>query len=194
MELKRVVITGLGTINPIGNNISEFWDSLSNGVSGAAPITRFDASKFRTQFACEVKDYVPTDHFDRKEVRKLDRFSQFAIIAADEAVVDGGITSDNVDPKRVGVIWGAGIGGLETFFEEDKNFVEGDGTPRYNPFFIPKMIADICAGHISMKYDLRGPTFATVSACASSANAIADAALFQYSLIFIILFFHSRSN
>ena len=175
MELKRVVITGLGTINPIGNNISEFWDSLSNGVSGAAPITRFDASKFRTQFACEVKDYVPTDHFDRKEVRKLDRFSQFAIIAADEAVVDGGITSDNVDPKRVGVIWGAGIGGLETFFEEDKNFVEGDGTPRYNPFFIPKMIANIAAGHIAIKHGFKGPNYTTVSACASSSHAIYDA-------------------
>jgi len=175
MELKRVVITGLGTINPIGNNISEFWDSLSNGVSGAAPITRFDASKFRTKFACEVKDYTPTDHFDRKEVRKLDRFSQFAVIAADQAVADGGITSDNVDSKRVGVIWGVGIGGLETFFQEDKNFVEGDGTPRYSPFFIPKMIANIAGGHVAIKYGFKGPNYTTVSACASSSHAIYDA-------------------
>jgi 3-oxoacyl-[acyl-carrier-protein] synthase II len=175
MELKRVVITGLGTINPIGNNISEYWDSLSNGVSGAAPITRFDASKFRTQFACEVKDYKPTDFFDRKEVRKLDRFSQFAIIAADQAVQDGGIASEDIDHKRVGVIWGAGIGGLETFFQEDKNFVEGDGTPRYNPFFIPKMIANIAGGHIAIKYGFKGPNYTTVSACASSSHAIYDA-------------------
>lgn len=175
MELKRVVITGLGTINPIGNNISEFWDSLKNGVSGAAPITRFDASKFRTQFACEVKGYNPTDYFDRKEVRKLDRFSQFGIIAAKEAVIDSGISSDSCDLKRVGVIWGAGIGGLETFFEEDKKFVEGDGTPRFSPFFIPKMIANMAGGHIAIEHGFKGPNYTTVSACASSSHAIYDA-------------------
>ncbi len=175
MELKRVVITGLGTINPIGNNISEFWDSLSNGVSGAAPITRFDASNFRTQFACEVKNYDSIDYFDRKEVRKLDRYSQFGIIAADEAIKDSGIVAESINHKRVGVIWGAGIGGLETFFEEDKKFVEGDGTPRYSPFFIPKMIGNMAGGHIAINYGFKGPNYTTVSACASSSHAIYDA-------------------
>lgn len=175
MELKRVVITGLGTINPIGNNISEFWDSLKNGVSGAAPITRFDASNFKTQFACEVKGYNPTDYFDRKEVRKLDRFSQFGIIAANEAIKDCGIDLGNSNLKRFGVIWGAGIGGLETFFEEDKIFVEGDGTPRFSPFFIPKMIANMAGGHIAIEHGLKGPNYTTVSACASSSHAIYDA-------------------
>lgn len=175
MELKRVVITGLGTINPIGNNISEFWDSLSNGVSGAAPITRFDASNFRTQFACEVKNYDSKDYFDRKEVRKLDRYSQFGIIAANEAIKDSGIDAETINHKRIGVIWGAGIGGLETFFEEDKKFVEGDGTPRYSPFFIPKMIGNMAGGHIAINHGFKGPNYTTVSACASSSHAIYDA-------------------
>ncbi len=175
MELKRVVITGLGTMNPIGNNISEFWDSLKNGVSGAAPITRFDASKFRTQFACEVKGYKATDHFDRKEARKLDRFSQFGIIAAKEAVEDSALDLEAENLKRIGVIWGAGIGGLETFFEEDINFAKGDGTPRFNPFYIPKMIANMAGGHIAIKHGFKGPNYTTVSACASSSHAIYDA-------------------
>ena len=175
MELKRVVITGLGTINPIGGNISEFWDSLKNGVSGAAPITRFDASKFRTQFACEVKDYDPKNFFERKEVRKLDRYAQFGIIAATEAVADSKLDVEKVNLKRVGVIWGAGIGGLETFYEEDKCFVEGDGTPRFSPFFIPKMISNMAGGHIAIKYGFKGPNYTTVSACASSTHAIYDA-------------------
>jgi 3-oxoacyl-[acyl-carrier-protein] synthase II len=175
MDLKRVVITGLGTINPIGNNISEFWDSLKNGVSGAAPITRFDASKFKTQFACEVKNYNPTDYFDRKEARKLDRFAQFGIIAAEQAVIDSGMDLENENLKRIGVIWGVGIGGLETFFEEDKNFVLGDGTPKFNPFYIPKMIANMAGGHIAIKHGFRGPNYTTVSACASSSHAIYDA-------------------
>ncbi|MCT4600328.1 MAG: beta-ketoacyl-ACP synthase II [Marinifilaceae bacterium] len=174
MELKRVVITGLGTINPIGNNISEFWDSLKNGVSGAAPITRFDASKFRTQFACEVKNYDPKAFFDRKEVRKLDRFSQFGIIAGDQAVADAKLT-EGIDLKRVGIIWGVGIGGLETFFEEDKNFVLGDGTPRFSPFYIPKIIANMAGGHIAIKHGFKGPNFTTVSACSSSSHAIYSA-------------------
>lgn len=174
MELKRVVITGLGTINPIGNNISEFWDSLKNGVSGAAPITRFDASKFRTQFACEVKNYDPKAFFDRKEVRKLDRFSQFGIIAGDQAVADAKLT-EGIDLKRVGIIWGVGIGGLETFFEEDKNFVLGDGNPRFSPFYIPKIIANMAGGHIAIKHGFKGPNFTTVSACSSSSHAIYSA-------------------
>jgi len=175
MELKRVVITGLGTMNPIGNNISEFWDSLKNGVSGAAPITRFDASNFRTQFACEVKGYDPKDYFDRKEVRKLDRFSQFGLIAADEAVKDSDLDLEKENLKRIGVIWGAGIGGLETIVEEDMSFAKGDGTPRFSPFFIPKMIANMAGGHISIKYGFKGPSYTTVSACASSSHAIYDA-------------------
>jgi 3-oxoacyl-[acyl-carrier-protein] synthase II len=175
MKLKRVVVTGLGALTPIGNNVQDYWNALINGVSGAAPIQQFDASKFKTQFACEVKDYDPNSHFDRKEVRKLDLFSQYALVAADQAVLDSGMDVDKVNSDRIGVIWGAGIGGLKTFQDECIAFANGDGTPRFNPFFIPKMIADIAPGHISMKYNFRGPNFTTVSACASSTNAIIDA-------------------
>lgn len=175
MELKRVVVTGLGALTPIGSNVKDYWNSLLNGVSGAAPITLFDASNFKTQFACEVKNFDPNDHFDRKEARKLDRFSQYALVSVEEAIQNAGITPDNVDPDRVGVIWGSGIGGLETFQQECFNYAKGDGTPRFNPFFIPKMIADIASGHISIKYGFRGPNFTTVSACASSTNALIDA-------------------
>lgn len=181
MKLRRVVVTGIGTINPIGNNIEEYFQNLQNGVSGAAPITHFDASKFKTQFACEVKGFDPNQHFDRKEARKYDRFTQFALVAAKQAVQDAGLvddegkTIDSVDKDQVGVVWASGIGGIETFFNEVKNFVEGDGTPKYNPFFIPKMIADIAAGHISMKYGFRGPNYCTVSACSSSNHAFIDA-------------------
>jgi len=174
MELKRVVVTGLGALTPLGKTVSEYWDGLVNGVSGAAPITRFDASKFKTQFACEVKGYDPENYFDRKEARKMDHFAQFAMIVADEAVKDANITDENIDFDRVGVIWGSGIGGLRTFQEECVNFANGDGTPRFNPFFIPKMIADISAGLISIKHGFRGPNFVTVSACASATNAIID--------------------
>lgn len=174
MELKRVVVTGLGALTPIGNTVSDYWDGLTNGVSGAAPITRFDASKFKTQFACEVKGYDAENYFDRKEARKMDPFSQFAMVVADEAVKDAKLIEDNIDPDRIGVIWGSGIGGLRTFQEECVNFANGDGTPRFNPFFIPKMIADISAGHISIKYGFRGPNFVTVSACASATNALID--------------------
>ncbi len=175
MELKRVVVTGLGAITPLGKTVPQYWDNLIKGVSGAAPITRFDASKFKTQFACEVKDFDPGLYFDRKEARKLDLFSQFALAAVDEAVKDAELTADSADPDRVGVIWGSGIGGLKTFLEETIEFARGDGTPRFNPFFIPKMIADIASGHISIKYGYRGPNFTTVSACASSTNALIDA-------------------
>jgi 3-oxoacyl-[acyl-carrier-protein] synthase II len=174
MELKRVVVTGLGALTPLGNTVSEYWAGLSNGVSGAAPITRFDASKFKTQFACEVKGYVPENYFDRKEARKMDLFSQFAMVVAEEAVQDANLLDGNLNPDRIGVIWGSGIGGLRTFQEECVNFANGDGTPRFNPFFIPKMIADISAGLISIKYGFRGPNFVTVSACASATNAIID--------------------
>lgn len=175
MELKRVVVTGIGAITPLGNNVEEYWENLINGVSGAAPITQFDASKFKTQFACEIKNYDPLNHFDRKEVRKLDLFAQYALISSDEAMKDSEVNIEKVDLDRFGVIWGAGIGGLKTFQDECLTFGEGDGTPRFSPFFIPKMIADIAPGHISMKYGLRGPNFTTVSACASSTNAIIDA-------------------
>lgn len=175
MKLKRVVITGLGALTPIGNNIQEYWEGLVNGKSGSAPITYFDASRFKTRFACELKDYNPEAYFDRKEARKLDRFAQYALISSDEAISDSGIDLNQVDKFRVGVIWGAGIGGLQTFQDEVKNFVEGDGTPRFNPFFIPKMIADIAPGHISIKHGFMGPNYTTVSACASSANAMIDA-------------------
>lgn len=175
MELKRVVVTGLGTICPIGKTIDEYWNSLANGVSGAAPITRFDATNFKTKFACEVKDYNPEDYFDRKEVKKLDLFAQFALIAAEQAIQDSGINPETIDPDEAGVIWGAGIGGIITFQEEVKNFVQGNGTPRFSPFFIPKMISDIAAGHISMKYGFRGPNFGTVSACASASHALGSA-------------------
>ncbi|PLW99640.1 MAG: beta-ketoacyl-[acyl-carrier-protein] synthase II [Marinilabiliales bacterium] len=175
MELKRVVVTGIGTITPIGNNVNAYWDALVNGVSGAADITLFDTEKFKTKFACEVKNYDGLNYFDRKEVRKHDRYAQFGLIAADEAVADAGLNSESIDGNNVGVIWASGIGGLRTFHDEVVGFARGDGTPRYNPFFIPKMIADIAAGHISIKHGFKGPNFATVSACASSANALADA-------------------
>ncbi len=175
MQLKRVVVTGIGAITPVGNTAKAFWESLLLGKSGATPITHFDASKFKTQFACEVKDFDPKQFFDRKEARKYDRYAQFGMVAATEAVEDAGLTGDDIDKNRVGVIWASGIGGIQSFHNEVKNFVTGDGTPRYNPFFIPKMIADIAAGHISIKFGFRGPNFATVSACASSANALADA-------------------
>ncbi len=175
MELRRVVVTGLGALTPIGNTVSEYWDALINGVSGAGPITRFDASKFKTQFACEVKNFSADNYFDRKEVRKYDRCSHFGIVCADEALKDANFDFATLDADRVGVIWASGIGGLETFATEVMAFAIGDGTPRFNPFFIPKMISDITAGHISMKYGFHGPNFATVSACASSANALVDA-------------------
>lgn len=174
MELKRVVVTGLGALTPIGNSVDEYWNSLINGVSGAAPITRFDASKFKTRFACEVKGFNVEDHFERKEGRKLDQFSQFALVAVAQAMKDSGINTEAVDLDRCGVIWGSGIGGLKTFQEECREFFKGDGTPRFNPFFIPKMIADIASGHISIQYGFRGPNFTTVSACASSTNALID--------------------
>jgi len=175
MELKRVVVTGLGALTPIGNNVSEYWDGLRSGKSGCAPITYFDTEKFKTKFACELKDFNPLDHFDRKETRKLDRFAQYALVASDEAIADAKIDTDAIDKFRIGVIWGAGIGGLETFQNEMLNYAEGDGTPRFNPFFIPKMIADIAPGNISIKHGFLGPNYTTVSACASSANAIIDA-------------------
>ena len=175
MELKRVVVTGLGALTPIGNNIEEYWNGLISGVSGAAPITYFDAEKFKTQFACEVKNFTVTDFINRKEARKMDRFTQYAMVAAEEAIIDSKMDLEKINPDRVGVIWGAGIGGIETFQNEVLNFGSGDGTPRFNPFFIPKMIADIAPGYISIKYGFRGPNFTTVSACASSANAIIDA-------------------
>ena len=175
MELKRVVVTGLGALTPIGNSIPEYWEGLKNGKSGCAPITYFDTEKFKTKFACEIKDYDPKDHFDRKEARKLDRFAQYALVSSTEAIEDAKINLDEIDKFRVGVIWGAGIGGLETFQNEVINFAEGDGTPRFNPFFIPKMIADIAPGNISIKHGFMGPNYTTVSACASSANAMIDA-------------------
>ncbi|MFT4669077.1 MAG: 3-oxoacyl-[acyl-carrier-protein] synthase II [Flavobacteriaceae bacterium] len=175
MELKRVVVTGLGALTPIGNNIEEYWDALVKGKSGCAPITYFDTEKFKTKFACEIKNFDPLEHFDRKEARKLDRFAQYALVSSEEAIIDAGINLDEVDKFRVGVIWGAGIGGLETFQNEVINFAEGDGTPRFNPFFIPKMIADIAPGNISIKHGFMGPNYTTVSACASSANAMIDA-------------------
>jgi len=175
MQLKRVVITGLGALTPIGNNVSEYWKNLEKGVSGAAPITHFDASKFKTQFACEVKNFNPTDHLDRKEARKQDPYTQYAMVATAEAMEDSKIDIEAIDLDRAGVIWGSGIGGIKTFYDEVSAFAKGDGTPRYNPFFIPKMIADIAAGMISIKYGLRGPNFTTVSACASSSNALLDA-------------------
>ncbi len=175
MELQRVVVTGLGAITPLGNSVPELWKGLLNGVSGAASITRFDTTKFKTKFACEVKNFDPLDFFNRKEARKYDLYAQFGIVAAQQAIVDAGLDSETIDRDRVGVIWAAGIGGLETFLKEVSDFAKGDGTPRFNPFFIPKMIADITAGHISIKNGFRGPNFATVSACASSANAMVDA-------------------
>lgn len=175
MELKRVVVTGLGAITPLGKTVPEYWDGLVQGVSGADFIQQFDVAKFKTRFACEVKNYDPAAYFDRKEARKLDRFAQFALIASDEAVKDAGISKENVNPDRVGVIFASGIGGITTFQDDVMEFARGDGTPRFNPFFIPKMILDIGAGQISMRYGFRGPNFAVVSACASSTNAIIDA-------------------
>ncbi|MFY8166404.1 MAG: beta-ketoacyl-ACP synthase II [Sediminibacterium sp.] len=175
MQTKRIVVTGIGALTPLGNNLETYWDNLINGVSGADMITQFDASKFKTKFACEIKGFEATDFMDRKEARKLDRFAQIALVASDQAVMDAGITKENVDHDRVGVIFASGIGGLTTFTEEVTNFVHGDGTPRFNPFFIPKMILDIAAGQISMKHGFRGPNYAVVSACASSTNAIVSA-------------------
>lgn len=174
MELKRVVVTGLGALTPIGNTVSEYWNSLLNGVSGAALITKFDPALFKTKFACEVKNFNPEDFIDRKDVRKLDPFVHFALASTDEAVKDAGLDFDKLNTDRIGVIWGSGIGGLKTFLDEVANFATGDGTPKFNPFFIPKMILDIAPGHISIKYGLRGPNFSTVSACASSTNALID--------------------
>ena len=175
MQLKRVVVTGIGAVTPIGNSLQEYWNGLINGVSGADFITQFDASKFKTRFACELKNFDPLNFLDRKEARKIDRFTQTALISSDQAVLDAGINKDNVNVDRVGVVFASGIGGLITFQEEVMNFAKGDGTPRFNPFFIPKMILDIAAGHISMRHGFRGPNFAVVSACASSTNAIMDA-------------------
>jgi 3-oxoacyl-[acyl-carrier-protein] synthase II len=176
MKLKRVVVTGLGALTPLGNNVDEFWKNLIAGVSGAGPITRFDASKFKTRFACEVKNFDPADYIERKELRKMDPFSHYAIAVAIQAVADAGLENNPaINPDRVGVIWGSGVGGLKTFQEEVLQFAKGDGTPRFNPFYIPKMIIDLAPGHISMRFGFRGPNFATVSACASSTNALIDA-------------------
>ena len=175
MDLKRVVVTGLGALTPIGNTKDEYWEGLKNGKSGAGPITYFDTEKFKTKFACELKNFDATNFLDRKEARKMDRFTQYALVATEEAIIDSKLDLDKVDKMRVGVIWGAGIGGLETFQNEVLNFAAGDGTPRFNPFFIPKMIADIAPGNISIRYGFMGPNYTTVSACASSANAMIDA-------------------
>ncbi|HXS37317.1 MAG TPA: beta-ketoacyl-ACP synthase II [Flavipsychrobacter sp.] len=175
LPLKRVVVTGIGALTPLGNTVPDYWEGLINGVSGADFIKQFDAEKFKTRFACELKGYNPENYFERKEARKLDRFSQLALAAADEAVKHSRLLESNPDKDRVGVIWASGIGGMITFIEEMKNYFAGDGTPRFNPFFIPKMILDIASGHISMRYGFRGPNFATVSACASSTNSIIDA-------------------
>jgi 3-oxoacyl-[acyl-carrier-protein] synthase II len=173
--MRRVVVTGLGALTPLGNNVQEYWEGLKNGVSGSVMITRFDTEKFKTRFACELKGYDSTRFFDRKEANKLDPYAQYALVATDEAILDSGLDLEKLDKDRVGVIWASGIGGLETFYLQIKNYVLGDGTPRFSPFFIPKMISDIAAGLISIKYGFRGPNFATVSACASSTNAIIDA-------------------
>jgi 3-oxoacyl-[acyl-carrier-protein] synthase II len=175
MELKRVVVTGLGALTPIGNTLTEYWEALKQGKSGAAPVKQYDASLFKTHFACEVKGFNVEEFIDRKEARKLDQFSQYALVSATEAMAHSGLMESNPNLDRIGVIWGSGIGGLKTFQDEAENFFSGDGTPRFNPFFIPKMIADIAAGHISIKYGLRGPNYVTVSACASATNAIIDA-------------------
>ncbi len=175
MQYKRIVVTGMGCLTPLGNSITEYWNNLRNGVSGCDAITLFDASKFKTRFACEIKNFDPTNYLDKKEARKLDRFSQTAIVASDFAMQDAGLNKDNIDPDRIGVVLGSGIGGLITFQQEVIEFAKGDGTPRFNPFFIPKMILDIAAGHISMRHGLRGPNFSVVSACASSTNAMMEA-------------------
>lgn len=174
MNLRRVVVTGLGALTPIGNTVPDFWNGLLNGVNGAAPITRFDASKFKTRFACEIKGFDFGAYFDRKEIRKYDPYAQYAIIATDEGIKDAGIEPEKVNVDRVGIIWGSGIGGLQTFLEAITEFGRGDGTPRFSPFFIPKMISDIAAGHISIKHGFRGPNYTTTSACASAANALID--------------------
>jgi 3-oxoacyl-[acyl-carrier-protein] synthase II len=176
MKLKRVVVTGIGALTPVGNTLGEYWDGLVNGVAGADRITLFDASKFKTRFACEVKNFDATNFLDKKEARKIDRFTQFALVVSDEAMADAGLNKENINPDRIGVVFGSGIGGLITFQNEVVDFAKGDGTPRFNPFFIPKMILDIAAGQISMRHNLRGPNFAVVSACASSTNAIMEAA------------------
>ena len=175
MALKRVVVTGLGALTPIGNNLKDFWSGLIAGKSGSAPVTYFDTEKFKTKFACELKGFDPLEFLDRKQQRKMDRFTQYGMVSTDEAIIDSGIDLEKIDKLRVGVIWGSGIGGLETFQNEVLNYAQGDGTPRYNPFFIPKMIADITPGYISIKYGFMGPNYTTVSACASSANAMVDA-------------------
>lgn len=175
MQLKRVVVTGLGAVTPLGNNVNDYWTNLVNGVSGAAIITRFDASKFKTRFACEVKGFNPEDYFDKKEARRVDAFTHYGIAASVQAMADSGLDKEGIDKNEIGVIWGSGIGGLDTFQTETFGFAKGDGTPRFNPFFIPKMIADICSGHISIRFGLRGPNFTTVAACASSTNALIDA-------------------
>jgi 3-oxoacyl-[acyl-carrier-protein] synthase II len=172
---KRVVVTGIGAVTPLGNSVQEYWTNLLNGVSGAGPITRFDASKFKTRFACEVKNFNVLDYFDKKDARKVDTYTHYGMAAAVQAITESGIAGDNINKDEVGVIWGSGIGGLDTFQQETFAFAKGDGTPRFNPFFIPKMIADICSGHISIRYGFRGPNFTTVSACASSTHAIIDA-------------------
>lgn len=175
MELKRVVVTGIGALTPLGNNKNDYWDALAKGVSGAAPITRFDTEKFRTKFACEVKGFDPLEFLDRKEARKMDPNSQYGMVCGDEAIRDAGLDLEKVNKDRIGVIWGSGIGGFTTFQEEVVGYAKGDGTPRFNPFFVPKMILDITPGLLSIKYGFRGPNFATVSACASSNNALSDA-------------------
>ncbi|MBL7928977.1 MAG: beta-ketoacyl-[acyl-carrier-protein] synthase II, partial [Bacteroidia bacterium] len=176
MKLRRVVVTGLGALTPLGNNVNDFWKNITAGVSGAGPITRFDASKFKTRFACEVKGFDPADFIEKKELRKMDPFSHYAIAVSVQGVQDAGLENNPaIDPDRTGVIWGSGVGGLKTFQDEVLQFAKGDGTPRFNPFYIPKMIIDLAPGHISMRYGFRGPNFATVSACASSTNALIDA-------------------
>lgn len=175
MQLKRVVVTGLGALTPLGNTVDEYRDGLFNGKSGSAAITKFDASGFKTQFACEVKDFNPNDHFDRRESRRMDTFSQYALVVAEQAVQDSGLISESLDFSRVGVVWGSGIGGIETFQQEVLGFAKNNNVPRFNPFFIPKMIADIASGNISIKYGFRGPNYSTISACASSTNSIIDA-------------------
>ena len=174
MQLRRVVVTGMGALTPIGNTLDQYWDGLRNGVSGAAPITRFDTELNKVKFACEIKDFNPIDHFDRKEARKMDPFTQYAMVCSDEAIKDSGLLQDSLNLDRIGVIWGAGIGGLTTFFDEVMNYAKGDGSPRFSPFFIPKMIIDIAAGYISIKHGFRGVNFGTVSACASSTHALID--------------------
>ena len=175
MNTRRVVVTGIGALTPIGNNVQDYWKALTKGESGAGPITHFDAQNFKTQFACELKNFNPTDFLDRKESRKLDKFSQYALVVSEEAFINSGLKREYYNPERAGVVWGSGIGGMQTFFNESVNFGTGGGTPRFNPFFIPKLISDIPAGHISIKYNFKGPNFTTVSACASSTNALIDA-------------------